>query len=90
VQACALLYLSYLGDPAHAPLAERALRSEQPRIRESALLALLRLGVLPPRTTLEPMLQDPDLGVRAAAEAALQGSRSSVVAINRRKRARDA
>jgi HEAT repeat protein/MFS family permease len=91
VQACALLYLSYLGDPAHAPLAERALRSEQPRIRESALLALLRLAALPPRTTLEPLLHDPDRGVRAAAEAALQAlPTSSVVAINRRKRARDA
>jgi hypothetical protein len=90
VQACALLYLSHLGDSAEAPLAERALRSEQPRIRESALLALLRLGTLPPRTAVEPLLQDSDPGVRAAAEATLLRVTGAVVDIGVRKRVLDA
>ncbi|HUB07106.1 MAG TPA: Npt1/Npt2 family nucleotide transporter [Myxococcales bacterium] len=90
VQACALCYLGHLGDPAHAPLAERALRSDHPRVREAGLLALARIAGPPPRTTLEPLLADADGGVRAAAAAAgrtAADDRGSLIELASRRRA---
>ncbi|MHB1843714.1 MAG: HEAT repeat domain-containing protein [Deltaproteobacteria bacterium] len=84
VQACALACLAHVGDSAQAPIAERALRSDQPRLREAALLCLARLSALPPRGALEPFLQDPDAGVRAAAELALEQPLATVVPLPRR------
>ncbi|MHB8418853.1 MAG: Npt1/Npt2 family nucleotide transporter [Myxococcales bacterium] len=86
VQACALCYLGQLGEPGNAPLAERALRSDHPRVREAALLALLRLGAAPPRASLEPFAGDADPGVRAAARGCLQPE-ARVIDLASRKRA---
>ncbi len=83
VQACALACLGELGDRAQAPIAERALRSDQPRLREAALLCLAKLGELPPRVALETLSRDPDPGVRAAASLALEAPLAKVVPLRR-------